>query len=344
MKGNPVLLFRTDASEEIGIGHIMRCLALAQTFQDLGSQVVFLCRKIPQKLQVLLYKEHMEVVVFFVDQAGSIEDAEITARIAQTLKTDWVIADGYSFDALYQKIIKDNHLNLMMLDDYGHANHYAADIILNPGIHPDPDVYQHREPSAQLLLGPQYFSLRREFLKTCRYPKRIPAKGKRVLVTLGGADPNQVTLKVIESLKQMDHLLKICVVVGPSYVHPDQLKSAVDRSQILLLQDVDNMAELMSWADIGISAGGVTLAEMAYLGLPAVIIQTAENQAACKYYDTKYGTSFFLGDAGTVTKDQILDAVRSLYQDPWKRQQMRENGWKLIDGNGGRRVYEALME
>jgi len=100
----------------------------------------------------------------------------------------------------------------------------------------------------------------------------------------------------------------------------------------------------MSWADIGISAGGVTLAEMAYLGLPTIVIQTAENQAACKYYDTKYGTSVYLGDAETVTKDQILDSVMLLYGDSWRRQKMRENGWNLIDGNGGRRVYEALMQ
>jgi len=343
-KQYPILLFRADASEEIGIGHIMRCLALAQTFQVMGCEIIFLCWQIPEKLEKLLHQENIGVVIFAGDHAGSTEDARITARAARALQVDWIIADGYGFDGPYQKIIKEHHLNLMVLDDYGHADHYAADIILNPGIHPDPDVYLHREPSAQLLLGPQYFPLRREFLETCRCPKLISAEGSKVLVTLGGADPNQTTLKVIESLKEMDNLLQICVVVGPSYANPGQLSVIIDRRPILLLQNQDSMAALMSWADIGISAGGVTLAEMAYLGLPTIVIQTAENQAACKYYDTKYGTSVYLGDAETVTKDQILDSVMLLYGDSWRRQKMRENGWNLIDGNGGRRVYEALMQ
>lgn len=343
MKINPTILFRADASAETGTGHIMRCLALAQALQAWGCEIVFLCFKIPERLKRLLQRENIEVVVFCDDGIGSTGDADITARIAHVLQADWVIADGYAFDGPYQRMIKEHRLNLMALDDYGHAQDYAADIILNPGIRPNPDLYLRRRPSTQLLLGPQYFPLRREFLEIPRYPRLTSPLGEKILVTLGGADPGQVTLKVIESLTELDQQLQIRVVAGPSYPDLDRLKAAIRQRQILLLQEVDDMAELMMWADIGISAGGGTLAEMAYLGLPAIIIQTAENQAASRFYDTEYGASLYLGDAGTVSNDQILDSVKLLCANSLKRQKMRENGWKLIDGNGGRRVYEALL-
>lgn len=341
--GKLKILMRADASEDIGIGHVMRCFALAPFFKDMGSEVYFLCLKIPAKLERLLIEANMELVSFYDNFSDIKEDAELTANIARALSINWVVADGYAFDEEYQSILKEHDLNLMVFDDYGQSKFYSADLIVNPGLSADKNIYSNRASYTRLLLGPKYFPLRQDFLRAGMCSKEISSVGNRVLVTMGGSDPRHSTLKVIESLIGLDKYLQICVVIGPSYPCPDRLRSAVDKSQILLLQDVENMAALMSWADIGVSAGGGTLAEMAYIGLPNIIIKTADNQYASALYQNEIGTSLFLGDAQVITSEQVRNCVKSLCKDYLKRQEMSNNGRKFFDGQGCRRIFEHMI-
>lgn len=340
------ILIRADASQEIGIGHIMRTYALAQTFIETGDEVTFLCFKLPRSLEMVLAKDSIEVIRSYDYLIGSDEDIRITADISRSFRIDWVIADGYSFDGQYQKRIKEQGVNLMIIDDYGHANSYSADIVLNPGVNPDPNLYQNRASKTILLLGPKFTPLRREFLQIPRCPKEIAPRGKKVLITMGGSDPLQITRKVIDSLKQISGDLEITVVTGPAYHYTHRLKDADNeiQSQILLLHDVNDMAALMSWADVGISAGGTTLAEMAYMGLPSIILKTADNQSASKYYAEIFGTSVYLGDADEIGENRILYSVISLLNNPLQRQLMSENGRRMVDGKGSLRIYDILLE
>lgn len=340
--GKLKILIRADASEETGIGHVMRCFALAQIFKDMGSEVFFLCLKIPIKLEELLIKTNIEFLRFYDDFTDIKGDAELTVNIARALSINWVVADGYAFDEKYQSILKEDGLNLMIFDDYGQSKYYSADIIVNPGLGADKNIYSNRASYTRLLLGPKYFPLRQDFLRAGMCSKEISSVGNRVLVTMGGSDPRHSTLKVIESLIGLDKFLQICVVIGPSYACPDRLRSAIDKSQILLLQDVESMAALMSWADIGISAGGGTLAEMAYMGLPNIIIKTADNQYASALYENEIRTSIFLGDVQVITNEQISSCVKSLCKDYLKRQEMSNNGQRLVDGQGCRRIFEYI--
>ena len=337
-------LIRADASRESGIGHLMRTYALAQTFIDLGNEVSYLSLEIPATMENLLDRDNIEIVRFYTKLIGSNQDAEITADIARALKVDWVIADGYSFDSEYQDVIKKQGLRLMVIDDYGHADFYRSDIILNPGINPHPDLYRKKDDNVQLLLGPEHISLRREFLKTSGCPKEIVPLGKRVLVTMGGSDPVQATWKVVDSLRDLTAKLEITVVTGSLYPYTKRLEAAIRGSEnILLLHNSDDMAALMDWADIGITAGGTTLSEMAYMGLPNIIIQTADNQSSSKYYEL-FGTSIYLGDAELISRNQIQNSVDLLIADSSRRQMMSETGRKLIDGKGNKRVYDALLK
>ncbi len=340
--GKLKILIRADASEDIGIGHVMRCFALAQFFKNMGSEVYFLCLKIPVKSEELLIKTNMELIRFYDDFTNMEDDAELTAIIARALSINWVVVDGYAFDEKYQSILKEHDLNLMVIDDYGQSKYYSADIIVNPGLGADKNIYSNRASYTQLLLGPKYFPLRQDFLRAGMYSKEISSVGNRVLVTMGGSDPRQATLKVIESLIGLDKYLQICVVIGPSYACPDRLRSTIDKSQILLLQDVESIAALMSWADIGISAGGGTLAEMAYMGLPNIIIKTADNQYSSILYENEIGTSLFLGDVQVITNEQIRSCVKSLCKDYLKRQEMSNNGRRFVDGQGCIRISEHI--
>ncbi len=337
------ILIRADAANKIGTGHVMRCFSLAQGIKDAGTQVAFLCFEIPDKLEKLLQNEKIELIKVSGLIIGSKEDARLTYDYAKRLGADWIIADGYRFGGDYQRFIKEQGKRLLVLDDYGHSDFYYADIILNTGLDSYDNMYSNREAYTCLLTGPKYISLRREFLNKEREKREIPEQGNKLLVTMGGSDPEEVTIKVVKGLKNLENDIQVKVVGGPSCVFFQKLKDFEKEGNISIIQDTEEMAGLMEWADIGISAGGGTLAEMAYMGLPSIIIKTAENQYASILYE-KYGASLYLGDADKVSEEEISRCVKLLSWDPKKRLQMSGNGRKLLDGKGGRRIFEYLKQ
>jgi spore coat polysaccharide biosynthesis predicted glycosyltransferase SpsG len=188
-------------------------------------------------------------------------------------------------------------VKLLFLDDNGHAGHYAADVVLNQNPHAHEALYADREAYTRLLLGPDYALLRREF-RACHNGKRaIPNQGRKVLVTLGGADPDNVTLRVVTGLQNLKiEGLEALVVVGGGNPHFKSLVGAVAGDhQIRLLRDATNMPELMAWADVAIAGAGATCWEMCLLGLPALLISLAPNQLSIAQWLDRKGVSSDIG-------------------------------------------------
>ena len=149
------LIIRSDASPEIGTGHIMRCIALAEAWQDTGGEVVFILAYDTPALEARLKKEGFRIL-HISQKSGTIGDADETALIAHEHGADWIVVDGYHFGAEYQKTIKDAGLSLLFIDDYGHADHYYADIVLNQNIYADMSFYPKFESYNRFLLGTKY--------------------------------------------------------------------------------------------------------------------------------------------------------------------------------------------
>ncbi len=188
-----------------------------------------------------------------------------------------------NFDVEYQKIIKESGFSLLFIDDYGHADHYYADIVLNQNIYADMSFYQYYEPYTRFLLGTKYALIRKEFLKWSGWHRDIPEVARKILVTFGGSDPDNVTHKVIEAVRTVDlDGLEVKVVVGGANPHFDLIYETVkDLSNFTLIKNTENMSELVAWADIAISAGGSTCWELFFMGIPSIIIPIAENQVTC---------------------------------------------------------------
>ena len=241
---------------------------------------------------------------------------DFTRGILDKLKTrgpkrePWFVVDGYHFDAEYQKSIKAAGYKLLWIDDYGHADHYYADLVLNQNISADPFLYSNREPYTQLLLGPRYALLRREFERWQDWQREIPPMAQKVMVTLGGADPDNVTLKVIQALKQVDVPgLEAQIVIGPANPHLELLKKEIgDESRLNLLMNVADMPALMAWADVAISAGGTTGWELAFMGLPGLIIILADNQRPVGQWLDQSGIGVNLGWHAALSPEQIAQA------------------------------------
>lgn len=339
------IIIRVDASTKIGSGHLMRCLALAQTWQDTQGQPIFIMANYVPALEERLQSEGMKFGQL-TTEPGSLADAQETAALAHQFEANWVVLDGYHFGGKYQQILKQSKLNLLFIDDYGHAEHYYADLILNQNISADEQWYQHREPYTQLLLGTRYTLLRREFWPWQQWQRTVSPVAKKVLVTLGGSDPDNVTLKVIQALQLLAvEELEVVVVVGGSNPHYNSLEIAVQNSliPIRLQRNVTNMPELMAWADIAISAGGSTCWELAFMGLPSIVLVLAENQRAIAAELDSQGVIINLGWHQDVTIDKIGLALQELLWEGLKVETMSKKGQTLVDGNGARQVVLEIV-
>jgi len=338
---NP-LLIRTDASIQIGTGHLMRCLALAQAWQDAGGQTVFLMATKAPALEARLQSEGMKIVHLSV-QPGSIDDAIQTSCYAHQVEADWIVVDGYHFGTNYQRIIKNQKCRLLLIDDLGNFEYYYANLILNQNIYAHEELYRNREPYTQLLLGTRYALLRREFLKWRGWRREIPEVARKVLVTMGGSDPDNVTLKVVQALQRVDvDGLEAIVVVGGSNPHYEELQSAVQdlRFPIRLESNVTNMPELMAWADVAISGGGSTSWELAFMGVPALVTILASNQYPIAESLNAIGCAVNLGWYEDVSPTETAQALTQLLRAPGTRAEMSKHGRQLVDGDG---VDRALM-
>lgn len=340
------LLFRCEADNKTGIGHAMRCLALAQGWLEAGGKAVFLMKESATAFTQRLNSEGIKVS-FLRTGCGSHEDALATIELANQIDASWAIVDGYEFKDVYQEIVKDSGQSMMVIDDFGHADHYYADIILNQNIYAREEMYKPViEPPAKLLLGTKYALLRREFRKRPRLARDIPFVATKVLVTLGGGDPDNVTKKVLEALTISERKdLEVVAVVGPTNRRFPELQAIIERtgcSFIKLIQNAINMPDLMAWADIGITAGGSTSWELAFMGLPCINIILADNQKLIAEGLDSANISINLGRHENVTALDILSAFTDLSEAAEERARMAKAGQALVDGAGPVRVIEVL--
>ncbi len=337
------LVIRTDAGLHIGSGHLMRCLALAQAWKDSGGEVVFATACSNDNLLGRLYDEGFTVHKV-ENPYPHPQDWQTTREILEEYKGAWLVIDGYHFDSSYQRLVKESGHPLLAIDDYGHAGHYYADIVLNQNLHAESLTYSC-EPYTKLLLGTKYVLLRREFLKWRGWKRKTPEVARKVLVTMGGSDPENVTLKVINAINMVDFgPLEVAVVVGPTNPHYEALERATrtSRHSIVLMRNVPDMPELMSWADVAIAAGGTTCWELAFMGLPTVLIVMAENQRLVAERMAEEGGAINLGWHRDLSSDETAKVMRDLLTDGRRRLKMSCKAQELVDGEGVERLVMHL--
>lgn len=338
------LIVRADGGSQIGDGHMMRCLALTQAWQDAGGHATFAMALNAPAIKARLEAEEMSVVQMATD-VGSADDSMHTINLARELGACWVVVDGYQFGSDYQRAIKNAGLSLLFIDDNGHADHYYANLVLNQNIHAEASLYAQREPYTRLLLGMRYVLLRREFLKWREWKREIPDVARKVLVTLGGGDPDNVTLKVIQALQQMQvDGLEAVVVAGASNPHHHKLEAVAENSRFAIRIDsnVTNMPELMAWADVAVSGGGSTCWELSFMRLPSIVMVLADNQQRIGERLQLHGAAINLGIGANVTASEITGTLNELLTDSAKRSEMARSGQELVDGEGAARVVRGI--
>jgi UDP-2,4-diacetamido-2,4,6-trideoxy-beta-L-altropyranose hydrolase len=336
------LLIRADASTQIGTGHVMRCLALAQRWRATGGTAVFACCELTPALATRLENEGLQMVRLDAT-TGSESDATQTLALAARLGVKWIAADGYAFGTTWQRQVTGGAFKLLVIDDYGHAEHYFADVVLNQNASASAALYEKREAHTCLLLGNKYTLLREEFLSARPGPYEAPSRARKILVTLGGGDPDDVTSMVIDALASLSDI-EVTVVVGGSNPHLEKLQRAVAQhaASMRLVVNATNMPDLMAWADLAISAAGSTSWELAFFGVPSALVVVADNQLGIASSLNDAGFSLDLGRHTTTSPQKIASTIAPFLEEAARRREMSARGRQLVDGHGARRVAAAL--
>jgi len=338
------LIIRVDASTQIGTGHLMRCLALAQGWKDAGGEAVFITSCQDEGLLQRLREEGFDIELLsgiYPDKT----DWNFTRDILAGHPDARVVLDGYHFNEVYQRQVKEAGHRVLVIDDNAHLKRYYADIVLNQNLHAEQLRYAC-EPYTSLLLGTRYVLLRREFLAWKQVGHReIPEVARRVLVTLGGGDPANSTIKVIQALQEVDIPdLEATVIVGASNPHADELEAAARQSRIpiRLVHNARDMAALMAWADVAVAASGSTFWELAFMGVPSLVFVLADNQRYLADVLGKLGLAIVLPGCDDPSPADIIQAVTRLLERAEIRAGMIRHSQELVDGKGVERVISFI--
>lgn len=338
------LLVRADGSVAMGTGHVMRCLGLSQAWRDSGGHSIFAMAEDTPSLQQRLRDEGIEAEHLAV-RAGTAEDAEQTRSLAVRTNADWIVVDGYQFGSSYQSLIKSAGFKVLFMDDYVHAEPYSADLVLNQNFQASPSLYAKRAPSTQLLLGPRYAMLRREFRPWRNWQRETPPMGRKILVTMGGSDPDNMTATVIEAIQNLsDRSLEATILVGGSNPHLRSVGELIRGKNfpIRLVIDACNVSEWMMWADVAVAGAGTTFWEMCFLGLPGLLLVLAPNQEKIAETAERMGIAWILDKQRQVSASTIAEKLNELLNSENARKTQSANGRKLVDGRGSGRVVAFL--
>jgi len=362
--------FRCDASIQIGSGHVMRCLSLADELARQGAECFFICREHKGNLIEILQQHGYQVYVLPLENDRAIEpedrsslvptlahshwlassqhrDAELSRSIVEALQPDWLIVDHYALDASWEKKLHPFCKKLMVIDDLADREH-ACEVLLDQNFGRNPQDYAALIPAeCQVLCGSMYALLRAEFAKWREYSleRRQHNKLASVLINLGGVDKDNITSKVLKALqtKALPNECAITVVMGstsPSIAAVKQ-QAAIMPWPTAVKVAVDNMAELMANSDLAIGAAGSTSWERCCLGLPTIMLVLADNQRVIADALAEVGAAqrFYLA----VLEAEPLALGLCIASVVAKMSEMSRVASSITDGLGVSRLAKVLL-
>ncbi|GAA0454018.1 UDP-2,4-diacetamido-2,4,6-trideoxy-beta-L-altropyranose hydrolase [Alkalibacillus silvisoli] len=324
------VVFRTDASRQIGTGHVMRSLTLAEHLKKQGASVTFICSCLRGHL-IDLIKGYGFQCQSITPSYDLFEDANQTKRLIEKELVDWLIVDHYSLDSKWEKVLRPYTERIMVIDDLADREH-DCDLLLDYQIGSNHHLhYESLVPKdAVKLLGLKFLLLRPEFIEA-RKSVKIRQSVNRLLVSFGGSDKTGESVKVLRALEQLSHAVTVDVVIGQDHPFKHWIEEwCAKRSNITCHVSIDYISQLMAKADLAIGAGGTTTYERAYLGLPALVIETANNQTGVIQSAEKLGFVQSLGTSETVTTSQITTMIDQLISLPENVHHMSRNAFELF--------------
>jgi len=316
------VVFRVDASVDLGAGHVMRCLTLAEMLRDAHSKVLFLTREVPGNALDLIRSRGFAAHFLADEEVSSIP--QTLASLGFGNPVDWLVVDHYRLDRRWEIGVRAMCRYLAVIDDLADRRH-DCDMLLDQNYYVDADLrYRTLVPSqCRLFLGPRFALLRKEFYDAAARLRKRSGAVERILVSFGATDPTNETSKVLSALRHIEHGAQIDVVLGatnPRRAQVEQECAGIPGCRSFV--QTTKMAELMSMADLAVGAGGVTTWERCLLGLPAITVAVAENQVRTTTDLAAAGATWYLGRATELTERSYEQALAQALRSPERLRNM----------------------
>jgi UDP-2,4-diacetamido-2,4,6-trideoxy-beta-L-altropyranose hydrolase len=322
------VIILTEGGEDIGFGHVARCLSLYQVFETRGHELEFIIagddsiKNILQiKFKFLNWHEEEKKLFFEIKNA------------------DVVVVDSYLAEYGIYKKISDAITIPVFIDDNCRLG-YPRGIVVNWNIHAH-DLDYPKDNNVSYLLGPNYIAMRRAFWEVPE--KKINQKVTEVMVSFGGDDSKNLTPKVLSFLVRRYPELKKHVVIGPAFKNFNEIEAAADtNTQLIQSPDDTGMKEIMLKSDIAIASGGQTLYELARVGVPPVAVAVADNQRNSVNGWERAG---FIENAGYWTDKDLMVNLAAKFQrllDVERRVHASGIGRLKVPGNGAGKIIQVV--
>ncbi len=357
--------FRVDATQNIGTGHLMRCLTLADELVGKRVSVFFVCSYLPEEIHQVVLKKGYKVYSLTSAEDPSTPDGQVNQH-SQWLKVgwetdagqtkavlkkeetemeiDWLIVDHYTLDWRWETKMREVVKNIMVIDDLADRRH-DCDLLLNQNPYENMDSRYESLLSRDCikLLGSEYALLRPGFRELRKGLRVRDGNINRILIFFGGVDMTNETAKALETIRLLHRPdITVDVVVGSSNPHKKQIKKLCEtNANITYHCQVDNMAQLLFDADLAIGAGGSATWERCCLGLPSLVTILSENQYELTLSAEEFGVVVNMGWGHKLTPEHYLKAIDNLSSHDLVR--MSLNGLKLVDGEGCTRVAQKVI-
>jgi len=347
---------RTDASVTIGSGHAIRCATLADALRRQGAEVIFFCRELPGH-----YCDWLEGRGFLVHRLSgrvgpqhgdsrwlavplTYEIDEVGAALAENGPFDWLIVDHYGLSRSWELAMRPHCRKIMVIDDLADRPH-DCDLLLDQNLQQTSGRYSGLVPKGcRSLLGPGYALLQSEFAKFRSRIRERNGAVQRILICMGGSDPDNVTGTALRAVQSVGKNLQIDVVIGQANPNRAELERLCSgHAEITLHVQSSEMARLMNEADLMIGAAGGTTWERCCLGLPGIVTCLAENQReTCRQVASKRA-AWFLGDAESLSCDDFSRAVEDSLRHPALLRGISRRAARMADGLGADRAALAML-
>lgn len=326
---------RADGGRTIGMGHIMRTLALAKELCK-SSVVFYICKT--EKGMLGKYESGIQRITeegfdtILVDENNIIEGLK-------DIHADVLITDSYDVDEEYFNRTKAMFRKTGYIDDNNLLPYYNVDFLINQNLGAEELKYNVNEDT-ELLLGTRYVMLREEF-RELPINRTVKPTIKDILITIGGADPNNITENILDMIKDLD--FNFHVVVGPSFTNLHTLNKIEKENDNINLYFNANMAKLMCNSDLAISSCGSTLYELAACRVPTIGIIAAENQEKLSDNMQRKGIIHNLGWYSRLEKERVRATIELMAMSDKNRCEIMKKQ-KCIDKNGVFNICSALKE
>lgn len=344
------IIFRADGNSQIGAGHIMRCISIANAAKDRGYYSIFVTAE--NAFQDIIEAHHHKNIVLNRSYRDIGEEVELYVKILAIYSVDVFFVDSYYVTTDYFTSLKRVYTGKIIYIDDMAQYPYQCDFLVNYNIYGSGwyekyiKMYSHSSGMPLMLLGAQYAPLRSEF--SCEKERINKEDANDILISTGGSDPEHFTLEIIDAIKRIRTDKIFHIVVGSLNEDKTGIYAAIEKqNNIIIHENVQLMSELMLNCDVAISAAGSTLYELCATQTPTITYILEDNQQPGADAFAELKVLMNCGDirnmGPVILADKLIYNAINLCEDYDKRKMISRLQASIVDGKGASRIIDSVI-